>query len=170
MIAVNCILQHPHNSFHCFGQGLGLVSLASVDLFMRDEHLFLVGRFYDMALGSNSYIVIFSEVFSNQSHSRHFVYDLTDVEGFSRHGFDDVVVVGLKIFDVVAGNAVFYKIVVSFYAEFRTVTAINSPLKVKNRRHFLLLTVIVKYSFLLLKRKQPWRLLAEPTFVEIENR
>ena len=79
-------------------------------------------------------------------------------------------VVGLKIFDVVAGDAVFYKIVVSFYAEFRTVTAINSPLKVKNRRHFLLLTVIVKYSFLLLKRKQPWRLLAEPTFVEIENR
>jgi len=61
------------------------------------------------------------------------------------------VIVCLEVPDVFARNAVFDEVFVSFNGELWTLIACYYPLKIEDRRHFLLLAVVLNNSLLLLK-------------------
>jgi hypothetical protein len=170
LIAIDGVLQHCNNSPQNLGHSLRMMDLSFVGLFVSYEHLLLVDWFDYVALGADGDVVVLSEVFSNQTYSRHFTDDLADVQGSSRHSLHNIVVVSLEVLDVLTWNTILDKIVMPFYAELRALAVLDRPLEVEHRRHFLFLTVILNDPFFLLLGHQPQRFLAEPALVIVENR
>ena len=118
--------------------------------FMSKKDLLLICRFYNMAFGSNSDIVIFSEIFFDQSYFRYFINSLSNILVSFGYTFDDIMVMTLKIFNILTLNTIFNKIVMSFNAKLWISLILLIFLVVENFRNLIIFIIVLDDSSFLL--------------------
>ena len=111
-------------------------------LLVSNQHLLLISCLSDMALWTDSYVVVPTKVFTHQAHLRHLAYYLPNVQVAGRHGLDDVVVVSLKEFNILVGETILDAIMIAFDVKLNYFFRVDLFFEVEDRRHLLLLTIV----------------------------
>ena len=118
--------------------------------FMSKKDLLLICRFYYMAFRSNRDIVIFSEIFFDQSYFRYFINSLSNILVSFGYSFDDIMVMTLKIFNILTLNTILNKIIMSFNAKLWISLVLLIFLVVENFRNLIIFIIVLDDSSFLL--------------------
>lgn len=167
-ILFNCILQNADYPLQYPVVRILLLSAVCI-FFVGNEHLFLVGRFYDVAFWSDSNIVILPEIFFDQAYWSHFVYDSSDVYGFALYLFNDIMVISLKIFVVFLWDAVLNEIGAMLDCQLFFMLWCCLSIAIEDIGQFCLLIITLEYSSAVLLVQKTGLLFIESSLVVVDD-